>query len=111
MRLVYHPARIAAIVSAGRSPVNRRTCKREPETRTAWLPTVGGRPLASSSLVAEPPENGVKTELAPWTVSVVRLAPEQAVDLLCASVDKATLAPGVVAGKPLAFWVNAMRFA
>jgi SNF2 family DNA or RNA helicase len=85
--------------------------KNDHETRTAWLPTVGGRPLASSSLVAEPPENGAKAELAPWTVSVVRLAPEQAVDLLCASVDKPTLAPGVVAGKPLAFWVNALRFA
>src|SRR5262245_16709823 len=38
--------------------------KNNHETRTAWLPTVGGGPLASSSLIAELPENGAKAELA-----------------------------------------------
>src|SRR4051812_27347864 len=37
------------------------------EPWVAWLPTVGGQPVASSPLVAEPPANGSRAELAPWT--------------------------------------------
>jgi len=85
--------------------------KSDRETRTAWLPTVSGRPVPSSSLIAESPDPGAQAELAPWSVSVLRLSPEQAVELLCAGVDKQTLAPGVVIGKPLNFWTNALRFA
>ncbi|MBI3325378.1 MAG: hypothetical protein HYZ81_01560, partial [Nitrospinae bacterium] len=35
----------------------------------------------------------------------------QTIKLFCASVGKQTLAPGVIIGKDLAFWVVAMRFA
>src|SRR5207244_2736681 len=71
------------------------------EPATAWLPTRDGKPLASSPLIAEPAEPGAAAELAPWTVTALRLSPGQAVDLLCACVGKETLAPGVVVGKPL----------
>jgi SNF2 family DNA or RNA helicase len=77
----------------------------------AWLPSAGGRPLASSPLIADPPEPGVQAELAPWTVAALLLSPERTVDLLCACVGRDTLAAGVVVGKPLAFWAGALRFA
>jgi hypothetical protein len=81
------------------------------EAATAWLPSRDGRPLASSPLIAEQPEPGAGAELAPWAVTVFRLSPGQAVDLLCACVDKETLAPGVIVGKTLAFWTAVLRFA
>jgi SNF2 family DNA or RNA helicase len=83
----------------------------KPETATAWLPTVDGVPVASTPLVAEPPEPGPQAVVAPWTVSVLRLPYEQVVDLLCACVDKEALAPGVVVGKTLAYWATALRWA
>jgi SNF2 family DNA or RNA helicase len=80
-------------------------------TATIWLPTVNGAPLASTPLIAEPPEPGARATLAPWTVTAVPLATEEAVALLSACVGNETLARGVVVGKDLAFWVTAMRFA
>src|SRR5947209_3281783 len=50
------------------------------QTLVAWLPTADGTPVASTPLVAEPPEPAVQTALAPWTVSVLPLSPGQAVD-------------------------------
>src|SRR5207253_6440182 len=35
----------------------------------------------------------------------------KAVDLLCACVDKETMAPGMIVGKTLRFWATALRFA
>src|SRR5207244_1080673 len=81
------------------------------EPVTAWLPTLDGTPVASSPLVAEPPEASGTAVLAPWTVTALALSPGQAVDLLCACVDHDTLAPGVIVGKTLAFWAAALRFA
>jgi hypothetical protein len=80
------------------------------EQRFLWLPTVAGRPVASSALVAEPPDPGASAALAPWNAAVVRLSPAQAADLLCACVDRETLAPGVIVGATLAFWARALRF-
>src|SRR5438105_12395654 len=83
----------------------------EVETRTGWLPTAAGRPLASSRLIDEPPAASAKVELAPWTLSIVRLPPTLAVDLLCAAVGRDALAPGLVVGQTLGFWAEALRFA
>jgi SNF2 family DNA or RNA helicase len=44
-------------------------------------------------------------------VTALPLDPERITALLCMSVGKQTLAPGVVAGRDLAFWAQAMRFA
>ena len=79
------------------------------ETVIAWLPTVKNMPMASSSLIAEPPS--AKPTLAPWTVTALPLSPAQTVEVLCACVGKQTLAPGVVIGKDLLFWATALRFA
>ena len=76
-----------------------------------WLPTVDNKPIPSSPLIAEAPEDGTKAILVPWTVTGLRLSTEQVVELLCASVGKQTLASGIIIGKDLAFWTIALRFA
>ena len=76
---------------------------------TAWLPTAGEAPVASSPLIAETPASP-GAALAPWTVACTLLESPLAVELLCASMDRITLAPGVVIGEDLAFWAHALRF-
>src|SRR5262245_42616132 len=79
------------------------------EMVTAWLPTAGGRPVASSPLI-EPPRADL-AELAAWSVSVLPLLPTIAVEFLAHVVGRETLAPGVVVGSSLAYWATALRFA
>jgi len=81
------------------------------DTVVAWLPTAGGRPVASSPLIAESPDGPASTTLSPWTVTVLPLDCERTTALLCMCIGKQTLASGVVIGKDLAFWRQAMRFA
>lgn len=81
------------------------------EAVIVWLPTVDGRPVASSPLIAETPSSSAKPTLAPWTVTALRLPITQAIEILCACVSKDTLAPGLIAGTDLLFWATAMRFA
>jgi len=85
---------------------------KEPAVRqvAAWLPAQGGVPIASSPLIAEPPSQA-EVALAPWRVEAVALTPEQAVDLLCRGAGRPTLAPGVLVGRDVAFWAQALRFA
>jgi SNF2 family DNA or RNA helicase len=80
------------------------------ESVSAWLPTVDGVPVPSSPLIAGAPA-GAPAALVAWQITVLPLPPEQAVPLLCASVGKDTLAPGVVVGKTLAYWSAVLRFA
>jgi SNF2 family DNA or RNA helicase len=79
--------------------------------QTIWLPTVGGQPVASSPLVAEPPQCAESPALAPWRATVLPLSFGQAIDLLCACRRKDTLAPGVIVGKTLAYWAEALLWA
>lgn len=83
--------------------------KSDVETATVWLPTADGQPVASSSLIAEPPSSKSKAEIAPWAVAAIPLSTAEAVDLLCRCVDRETLAQGVIVGHDLAFWASAMR--
>jgi hypothetical protein len=76
----------------------------------AWLPSVRGAPLASSPLI-EAREERAPGRLAPWTVASRALSAEQAVRLLSACGERATLAPGLVVGKDLAFWRHVARLA
>ena len=99
---------ISALEGAG-LPVHG---KRAPtDTAVVWLPSSGNMPVASSPLVAEAPDASAPPALSPWSVTVFPLSLEEAVALLCVSAGKQTLAPGVVVGRDLAFWVRAMRFA
>src|SRR5262245_21146068 len=81
------------------------------ENAVVWLPTVREQPLPSSSLIAEPPQTNAMPVVTPWTVTALHLAPEQAIDLLGACLDRDTLAPGVILGSTLSFWSTALRFA
>ncbi len=81
------------------------------ETASIWLPTVGNAPAPSSPLVADAPDASAPSALSPWTVTVSPLSFEAAVALLCTAGEKQTLAPGVVVGRDLVFWAQAMRLA
>jgi SNF2 family DNA or RNA helicase len=76
-----------------------------------WLPTVQGQPLASSPLIAEPPESEAAPSLEPWTVPVAPLTTGQLLDLLASCMDRDSLDAGVLVGKTLAYWTTALRFA
>src|SRR5215813_6089495 len=85
--------------------------KQDGEAYSIWLPTVDDQPVASSPLIAEPPQSHAKVTLSPWTITGLRLSSEQAVEVLCTCVGKQILAPGIVIGNDLAFWAMTMRFA
>jgi SNF2 family DNA or RNA helicase len=81
------------------------------EQAVAWVPTLGGIPLASSPLISEAPVSSSPVEIAPWAVTAIPLDVEHALNLLYACVGKHILKPGVVVGEDLAYWTVAMRFA
>ena len=90
----------------GLKPAAKRACQ-----VTTWLPTRGNTPVPSSTLVAEPPRSRAKAKIAPWAVAAYRLSGAEAVEFLCASNGKRTLAAGVIVGSDLAYWAEALRFA
>jgi SNF2 family DNA or RNA helicase len=81
------------------------------EAVTVWLPTVAGLPRASGPLIAEQLETSAGVSLSPWRITALYLSTVEAVDLLCACINQQTLAPGIIIGKDLAFWAQALRFA
>ena len=78
---------------------------------TAWLPSRGSSPVPSSALLPEPRRSRAKLRIAPWTVSAYRLSHAEAVEFISMSMDKRTLAPGVIVGADTAYWADALRFA
>jgi superfamily II DNA or RNA helicase len=76
-----------------------------------WLPSTDGRPLASSAIIEEAPENGAVVALRPWRTSALSAAVAEWIDLLCRCLDTTVLRPGLFVGDDLAFWATAMRFA
>ncbi len=98
----------AALTAGGIDPATVYAAVRQ---LTAWLPTMGAHPLASNAVLeAEPPSVG-DPGLRPWTLTALPLAPDLAVDFLCACAGKEVLAPGLLVGPDLAFWSLALRFA
>ena len=81
------------------------------ETRIVWLPGARGQALASTPLIASPPENGAPMVLGPWRVAVLRVEAPMLLDLLAATLDKKFIAPGLTIGADWSFWANALRFA
>ena len=49
--------------------------RKETEKINVWVPTIGGNPIPSSSLVAEIPDSKAKLSLAPWTVHAFHKVP------------------------------------
>ncbi|MGE5359814.1 MAG: DEAD/DEAH box helicase [Bacteroidales bacterium] len=99
--------------SAGTAQPRRRKRARVPATRTlvAWLPSVGGSPIASSPLIADPPADLSRTAIAPWRVSTRTLSLGQALELLAACANTRTLAPGIIVGSDLSFFAELLRYA
>ncbi|NYZ13984.1 DEAD/DEAH box helicase [Azospirillum sp. RWY-5-1] len=83
----------------------------EPDRLTVWLPTADGRPLASTPVVAEPPEAADAPDLAPWDTTGFALPVEAAIDALCRCGGEPALAPGLFAGADFAYWAVVLRFA
>src|SRR5216683_1953371 len=75
------------------------------------LPSLNGAPLASSGLVATPPDSVDKAVLQPWTVSAVAMTWSTTIELLCICAGRRTPALGVIVGEDLAYWTAAMRLA
>ena len=89
----------------------RGLSKRALDKAIIWLPSRGHNPIPSGPLAGDAPKSRARLRLGPWHVTSIRLTPQQTVDLLCASVNRTVLAPGVIIGPDLAYWVVAMRFA
>jgi SNF2 family DNA or RNA helicase len=91
--------------------VNHHFKKNESLDMAVWLPTRSDMPSASSILIAEVPPGRSKFAFAPWSVTAIRLSVLDTIDLLCAAIDKPTLAPGLIAGADVAYWSIAIRIA
>ncbi len=78
-----------------------------------WTPALGDKPCPSSPLVSDMKEfsPSLPSKLCPWSLQVLPLSMPESIPLLCAAVGKRIIAPGMVIGKDLAFWSQAMRFA
>ena len=85
--------------------------KRSAESMILRLPAAGTRPVPSSPLIADPRDPKGEATLLPWRVSALRLSTERAVEFICACMGKQILASGVIIGKDLVFWAQALRFA
>lgn len=76
-----------------------------------WLPTVDGRPVASTAIVEEIPDPVGNAEIRAWETAALALDPLAFVDLLARQSDDTLLAPGLFASSDLAFWQGVLRLA
>jgi SNF2 family DNA or RNA helicase len=81
------------------------------EAALVWLPTVEGRPLASSPMIAESSSACERATISPWEVTAFSLPTERVIELLCYCAGRETLSQGIVVGADLAFWAQVVRFA
>lgn len=85
--------------------------QKKAEKINVWMPTIGGNPVPSSSLVAEIPDSKAELSLVPWTVNAYPLESEETLVLLCACMGKRVLASGIISGNDLLWWADALKFA
>lgn len=76
-----------------------------------WIPSKHKTPIASSPLIAVPPESNEKITLQPWKVIAYPLFIEESIQLLCSCMGKQMLTTGVVLGSDLVYWTEGLRFA
>ena len=113
IRFRYDPENASLLEAVSKILPAFKTNERSSKQLIAWLPTIHGKVLASSPLIDEPPASarGRKVTLAPWSVTGIPLETEEAVNLLCLSMNQTTLAPGLVVGSDLAYWATVCRYA
>ena len=80
-------------------------------TAIVWLPSRGDAPVPSSPMAGPMPRSRAKPRIRPWTVTALRLRPEQAVPLLQTCHGRQVLKPGVAIGTDLAYWTHALQLA
>jgi len=97
-------------LQAGLLAAGQRTT-RAADAFVVWLPTMAGSPVASSPLIASPPEPAASGALLPWTITGKLLSLQESIALLCACLGREMLAAGVAIGKDLAYAVTALRLA
>jgi hypothetical protein len=76
-----------------------------------WLPTVKGRPLASTAVVEERPESLAGAEIAAWETTALAVGARAVAGLLARRRDDGVLAPGLFASSDLKFWQAVLRLA
>ncbi len=102
------PEALAAALSAGWPGIEVSPADKV----VVWLPSAGGRPVASRPLIEEPTTTTTDhITIAPWRVSALNVAMADAVASISRSVGMRRLAPGVFAAEDLTFWAQALRFA
>ena len=77
----------------------------------AWLPTLGDAPVPSSPMAGAMPKSRAKPRIRPWTVTTLRLKPEQALSVLKAGHGRLVLKHGAAIGTDLAYWTHALQLA
>ena len=91
--------------------VGLETCDDSFASATAWLPSWGDAPAPSSPMAGPMSRSQAKPRIRPWTVTTLRLRPEQAVPLLQTCHRRQVLKPGVAIGTDLAYWAHALPLA
>ncbi len=76
-----------------------------------WVPTQGEQPIPSSALISDAAVLRGDTELKPWRITLRPLDMAAAAKLLFACAGKRSVAPGVVVGDDVGYWLDAIRFA
>ena len=111
-----YDAGVEGVARALRSlPAGVKPSRRGEASLTAWLPSRGGHPLPSSTLIGEAPAFEAESEAdvpithEPWLVSGLLLDPRESLDLLAASAGRAL--HGMIAGRDFSFWSHAVRVA
>ncbi|MGH9663269.1 MAG: DEAD/DEAH box helicase [Bryobacteraceae bacterium] len=84
---------------------------REARQAVAWLPSLGGRALPSTALLAEDEPASEGVELVPRRVAVLPLTGEGMLHAIAVCIGKRLLFPGVVAGGEVGYWTAALRMA
>jgi len=102
-----------AFLSSGLSEMGltQPTKTQKSGTLIVWLPTQDERPIPSSPLIAEIPEPSGRADLQPWATAVIPLEVNQWPVFLGQCAGREVLGPGLIPGKDLSFWVEALRYA
>lgn len=76
-----------------------------------FVPTLGEQAIPSSALISDAAVLTGEMELKPWRLTVRPLDIVAAIKLLNACAGKRSVAPGVVVGDDVTYWLDAVRFA
>jgi len=87
-----------------------KTSKKSFKTMILWLPTRNDSPSVSSEMIGEVIEFSLSETFSPWKITALKLSQEGVIELLCRSVGKRILAPGIILGRDLIFWTRVLQF-